>query len=96
MKIQVNYDELRTSANALRQKAGSYEETIQRISARVQELQSVWQGTDSQAFAAQMEAVRPQLMQMKEITDSYSRLLDQAADAYQNLQASRAACARML
>lgn len=96
MKIQVNYDELKNSSMQLKQKASSYEETIIRISARVQELQSVWQGSDSAAFAAQMEAVRPQLMQMKEVTESYARLLDQAANAYQSLQANRASMARML
>lgn len=96
MKIQANYDEIRLSSSALKQKASSYESCIQRISARINDLSGIWQGTDSQAFIARMESVKPQLLQMKEVTESYARLLDQAANAYQTLQSARAASARNL
>ncbi|MEY8379754.1 WXG100 family type VII secretion target [Ileibacterium valens] len=96
MRIQVDYNELRISAGLLKQKASNYEQAITRISAAVNDLSGVWQGSDSAALIAQMEAVRPMLMQMREVTESYSRMLEQSAAAYQNLQENRAACARQL
>lgn len=76
MRIQVDYNELRISAGLLKQKASNYEQAITRISAAVNDLSGVWQGSDSAALIAQMEAVRPMLMQMREVTESYSACLN--------------------
>lgn len=63
---------------------------------RMNELQSVWQGSDSQAFITQLEALRPKMLQLKSAIDAYSTLLISDANAYQQLQENRTANARLL
>lgn len=96
MRIQVNYEDVRAAGSSLMSLAENYADEIRRIQGRVHELQGVWQGTDSEALIAQMDQVLPALLQMRDVTESYARHLQQAAAAYQNLQANRAASARML
>ncbi|MCF0260936.1 MAG: WXG100 family type VII secretion target [Erysipelotrichaceae bacterium] len=96
MQIQVNTNDVRMSASRLRQKAGQYENLVSQMYAKIQHIDSIWQGADSAAFMEQIQAFRPALNELKTIQESYASLLDQSASAYDSLQSQRAASARML
>lgn len=96
MRIQVDFNEVRNAGSKLKNHSASYEEVVNRIFMRIHEIDTAWQGSDSQAFSAQLDSFRPALNEMKQVVDSYSTMLHQSADAYMNLQSNRAANARML
>lgn len=96
MKIQVSIEDIVNTASALQQMSVSYEESTTRILNQMNEVQGVWQGTDSQAFLESAAALRPKLAQLKQVIDSYAQILSSSAAAYQDLQASRTANARLL
>lgn len=96
MRIQVELNELREAGMAMKQLSCQYEELINRICRQIADVNSAWQGADSLAFAAKAESLRPDLMRLKEVTDSYGSCLGHSADVYCALQNERAASARML
>lgn len=96
MQIQVNMNEVRMSGQRLRQKSGQYENLINQLYAKVQQIDSIWQGSDSAAFLEQIQAFRPALNELKNVQDSYASMLEQSASAYESLQNQRAASARLL
>ncbi len=96
MQISVNYQELAQSANYLHQKSNDYQQLLNQIYARMQQMQSVWQGGDHQAFVNQLEQFRPQLQKMVPIIEEYARFLLYCANEYQRLQQDRIARARNL
>ena len=57
----------------------------------MQQMQSVWQGGDHQAFINQLEQFRPQLQKMVPIIEEYARFLLYCANEYQRLQQDRIA-----
>lgn len=96
MQLKVNYEEVYQGAIALKQKAIQYDETIQKIYTRMYEMQSVWQGSDNQAFINKLEHFKPQLKRMTQIIEEYSQYLNASAKNYQSLQQDRIAKARTL
>ncbi len=96
MKIQANYHEIRVTGTNLQRQNSEYEALMNQMLARMNELQSIWQGSDSQAFIGQLEALRPKMVQLKNAIDSYAELLLHDANAYEQLQANRTANARLL
>lgn len=96
MKILANYNEIRATGQTMKNQAGEYEAQMNQMLARMNELQSIWQGSDSQAFLGQLEALRPKMLQLKAAIDSYSELLVHNANAYAELQANRTANAMRL
>jgi len=75
MKIQVNYQELYQSGNYLHSQADQYEQLIERINQLMLSTSSVWQGSDNDAFIEQVEILRPQLMRMVYVIESYADVL---------------------
>lgn len=96
MKILADYNEIRTTGTLLHQEADTYDGLMNQMLARMHELQAVWQGSDSQAFIGQLEALRPRMEQLRQAIDSYADLLIHNAAAYETLQANRTANARLL
>lgn len=96
MRIQVNIEDVRNTASALAEMSGTYADCINRLMSRIHEINAVWQGADSQAFFESAETLRPQMQELKDVIESYARVLDNCAAAYSDLQASRAASARLL
>lgn len=96
MRIQVDMNELRQTGQAMQELSAQYEELIGRICRQIAEVTGSWQGTDSLAFAAKAESLRPDLMRLKAVTDSYGACLRNSADVYCTLQNDRAASARLL
>lgn len=96
MRIQADYNEIRHTGTNLQRQAGEYEALMSQMLAKMNELQAVWQGSDSQAFLGQLEALRPKMLKLKNAIDAYGNLLVADAQAYEQLQANRTANARML
>ncbi|MDO4466324.1 MAG: WXG100 family type VII secretion target [Bacillota bacterium] len=96
MRIQVNYEEVLLASNVLVQKGNQYEEIVNRIYARMHEMQAVWQGSDNQAFISQLESFQPKLKEVKSVIDSYANFLSASAKQYQALQQERIQQARRL
>ncbi len=96
MKIQVNYQELYQSGNYLHSQADQYEQLIERINQLMLSTSSVWQGSDNDAFIEQVEILRPQLMRMVYVIESYADVLKTCSQAYEQLQQNRLAQARNL
>lgn len=96
MRIQVNYEEVLQASNVLSQKGNQYEEIVNRIYSRMHEMQSIWQGSDNQAFISQLESFQPKLKEVKTVIDSYSTFLSASARQYQQLQQDRIQQARRL
>lgn len=96
MKIHADYHEIRATGTNLQRQSNEYESLMNQMLSRMNELQSIWQGSDSQAFIGQLEALRPKMVQLKNAIDSYASLLIHDANAYEQLQANRTANARLL
>ncbi len=96
MRIRADYNEIERTGNAVKSRSAEYESQMNQMVARMNELQSVWQGTDAQAFVTQLNGLRPKMMQLKDAMDKYGELLVRDAAAYKSLQANRAASARSL
>lgn len=96
MKIQVSIEDILNTAAALEQMSASYGETVNRIMNQMNEVQTIWQGSDSQAFTESAAALRPRLQELRQVIDNYAQVLSSSAAAYQDLQASRTASARLL
>ena len=89
MQIRVDYEQVHQSASMIKQKAAQYDETIQKIYSRMYQMQSVWQGSDNQAFIDKLEQFKPQLNRMTEIIEQYALYLQKSADNYQALLQDR-------
>lgn len=96
MRIQADYNEIRATGTNLQRQSQEYESLMGQMIARMNELQSVWQGSDAQAFLTQLEALRPKMLKLKTAIDTYGNLLIADASAYEQHQANRTANARML
>lgn len=96
MKITVNYEEVAQMATCLQQKSEEYQQLVNQIYTRMQQMQGIWQGSDHQAFITQLEQFRPQLLKLKEVIEAYSSYLHRSASLYRQVQQDRIAKARML
>lgn len=96
MNISIQTQDVLHTSSCLKQKANQYEEAIQKMYMRMHEMQSVWKGTDQNAFIAQLDSFQPQLKKMTEIIRQYAAYLERSANQYEQLQNERAASARRL
>lgn len=77
-------------------KADSYNDLIQNLYKRVEQMQSIWQGVDHLAFQNQLEEFRPSLNEMYQVILEYSNVLKQTASVYEKLQQDRVQQAKLL
>lgn len=96
MNINVNFEELKQTAKTIQNYSEQYEQTIQSMYSRVQELQTIWKGADNQAFVEQMQSFRPELNRLKDVIQQYSHFLNTSATAYETLQKDRITNAKRL
>lgn len=96
MRIQVSIEDISMTAQALQEMSEAYAQCIQAIMSQMNEIQSVWQGVDSQAYLSSAAQLQPQMNEMKQVIDSYAQVLAASAQAYSDLQANRTASARLL
>ena len=96
MKISVDYSEVYQASVYVKNKADSYNDLIQNLYKKVEQMQSIWQGVDHLAFQNQLEEFRPSLKEMYQVILEYSNVLKQTASVYEQLQQDRVAQARLL
>ena len=96
MKISVDYSEVYQASVYVKNKADSYNDLIQNLYKKVEQMQSIWQGVDHLAFQNQLEEFRPSLNVMYQVILEYSNVLKQTASVYEQLQQDRVAQARLL
>ena len=58
MKISVDYSEVYQASVYVKNKADSYNDLIQNLYKKVEQMQSIWQGVDHLAFQNQLEQLR--------------------------------------
>ena len=75
MKISVDYSEVYQASVYVKNKADSYNDLIQNLYKRVEQMQSIWQGVDHLAFQNQLEEFRPSLNEMYQVILEYSNVL---------------------
>lgn len=96
MQITINAEDVLHYSYLLKEKASNYDQLIQDLYNRMQEMQTIWKGEDNIAFTDQINSFRPQLKQMSDIILQYATYLETSANQYQQLQQERAASARRL
>lgn len=96
MKISVDYSEVYQASVYVKNKADSYNDLIQNLYKRVEQMQSIWQGVDHLAFQNQLEEFRPSLNEMYQVILEYSNVLKQTASIYEKLQQDRVQQAKLL
>ena len=79
MKISVDYSEVYQASVYVKNKADSYNDLIQNLYKKVEQMQSIWQGVDHLAFQNQLEEFRPSLNEMYQVILEYSNVLKQTA-----------------
>lgn len=93
MKISVDYSEVYQASVYVKNKADSYNDLIQNLYKKVEQMQSIWQGVDHLAFQNQLEEF---INEMYQVIQEYSNVLKQTASVYEQLQQDRVAQARLL
>lgn len=96
MKIKVNHQDLYAAGNYLSSQSQQYQQLIERINEQMLSTSSVWQGSDNDAFVDHVQALKPQLMKMVYVIQSYADVLKTCSTAYEQLQQNRLAQARAL
>ena len=86
MKISVDYSEVYQASVYVKNKADSYNDLIQNLYKKVEQMQSIWQ----------LEEFIPSLNEMYQVIQEYSNVLKQTASVYEQLQQDRVAQARLL
>jgi len=88
--IGVNADVLRTRSQEVRGDSSDLGELINRITNRVNALESDWHGAAAQSFIQQWADLRPSFTQAQTVLEDISTQLDQAATAFEQFDADMA------
>ena len=96
MKINVDMNQLIQNASYITQQAAEYEAAYRNVYELLEQLHSVWQGKDYNAFASQLNDFRRDFDMMKRVLDEYARYLRESASVYSRLQEECAAMAGRL
>ena len=80
MKISVDYSEVYQASVYVKNKADSYNDLIQNLYKKVEQMQSIWQGVDHLAFQNRLEEFRPSLNEMYQVILEYKECIE--ADSF--------------
>lgn len=87
---------LRTLGNEVQSEAGSYKTEVNNIYATVDNLRTVWNGADNQAFVTKVTGYREEIENLGKVVDSYGDFLLQVAKVIDNTQNEIASAAGKL
>lgn len=79
--IRVTPAELEAMSNRYSSESAQVEEQISRLDSMIQELQSMWEGESSRAFAEQYDSLRPSFVDMGRLLQDVSTQLKNTAHA---------------
>ncbi|MTH53962.1 WXG100 family type VII secretion target [Bacillus mangrovi] len=81
--IKVTPEELYTKANDYKAESENVHQQIGRLNTKMQELQELWKGSASDAFATQWEELRPSVQKMEVMLAEVSEQLTKTGQALQ-------------
>ena len=86
MKIHVDMIQVMTNAAYISQQAQQYAGVYGNIYQLLDEMGTIWQGKDYDAFAQQLVAFRKDFDRMKQVLEDYAAYLRESASIYRRLQ----------
>lgn len=75
---------MRERAGEYRTEAENVENVISKMDSLLEQLQSEWEGSASEAYAAKFEELRPGFVSAKELIDEIAAALDKTAEIVEN------------
>ncbi|MBM7703054.1 MULTISPECIES: WXG100 family type VII secretion target [Bacillaceae] len=78
--IRVTPAELRDMASRYNNESGQVQELVARLDSMKSQLQDMWEGASSDAFAAQYEELKPSFVQMANLLADISKQLGDSAN----------------
>jgi len=86
--IRLNPDELEEYAVKYNDESANVEEMVGRLNGLIQQLEGVWEGGASEAFASQYAELEPSFNNMKLLLEDISRQLASSADTLRQADAN--------
>ncbi|USL39661.1 WXG100 family type VII secretion target [Priestia megaterium] len=82
--IRVTPAELRDMAGRYNNESGQVQELVSRLDTMKSQLQDVWEGASSEAFAAQYEELKPSFVEMSNLLTKIAKQLDDSANVLED------------
>ncbi|MFC0273104.1 WXG100 family type VII secretion target [Metabacillus herbersteinensis] len=82
--IRVTPAELVDMSTRYNAESGQVGEQITRLDSMISQLQGMWEGESSRAFAEQYEGLKPSIIQMQQLLEEVSRQLNSTARAIED------------
>ena len=86
MNLSVNMETVRSLGKTVGEQAAEYNTEITNIYSVVDDIKSVWQGSDSASYTSQVEGYRASMEALGKVIEQYGQFLLNTADTYQKLQ----------
>ncbi len=82
--IRVTPAELRDMAGRYNNESGQVQELVSRLDTMKSQLQDMWEGASSEAFAAQYEELKPSFVEMSNLLTKIAKQLDDSANVLED------------
>jgi WXG100 family type VII secretion target len=82
--IRVTPAELRDMAGRYNNESGQVQELVSRLDTMKSQLQDMWEGASSEAFAAQYEELKPSFIEMSNLLTKIAKQLDDSANVLED------------
>ncbi|MCY9019981.1 WXG100 family type VII secretion target [Priestia aryabhattai] len=82
--IRVTPAELRDMAGRYNNEGGQVQELVSRLDTMKNQLQDMWEGASSEAFAAQYEELKPSFVEMSNLLTKIAKQLDDSANVLED------------
>lgn len=94
-QIRISPEQMRSKAAQYRTQAEVIEGTIKKMDSLLSELQSEWEGSSSEAYAARFAEVRPGFISAKQLVSDIAQSLDTTASIMEETDTSIASQLRV-
>ncbi|AKP75351.1 MULTISPECIES: WXG100 family type VII secretion target [Priestia] len=82
--IRVTPAELRDMSGRYTNESGQVQELVSRLDTMKNQLQDMWEGASSEAFAAQYEELKPSFVEMSNLLTKIAKQLDDSANVLED------------
>ena len=84
-QIRMTPEQMRQRANEVRVQGENFQDVINRMQQKINELQTEWEGQASRAFAEQFDRLKPAFNDMRRLIDDIGGQLDATANSVEQL-----------
>jgi len=84
--IRASYGEMKSAANEITKAAQDYQSNVDALYAIVENLTSVWKGTDNLSYAETVNGYKDDMKNLGEVVKDYATFLTKSADAISEAQ----------